>query len=91
MAARCHVPEASAQADSSTCEFFASVPKRAYPAALRSAAARATSPPAATVAAITLSGAAERAHTWVKKSLASLTPAHTPCLPHSCCSKPRSS
>ena len=38
------MPEASAQADSSTCEFFASVPKRAYPAALRSAAARAIPP-----------------------------------------------
>ena len=47
--------------------------------------------PPETVAVMTLSGAAERAHTCVKKSLASLTPAQTPCFPHSCFSKGRSS
>ncbi len=66
--ARCHVPEASAQAVSSTCACFASVAKTAYPAAMRSDFTRAKSPPPETVAAMTLSGALERAHTCVKKS-----------------------
>jgi len=78
-------PSSPAHAESSSCICSLSASKTAKPASSSfwRYLSRSLSP-AARFDAITFTGDAASPHSWLKKSAASRTPAHRPCLSHSC-------